>query len=441
METLPSEIVGLIAGFADVQTIMALRLTCRGFFNDTFPAFATAFFGTVTIDLCPRSMTRLRRIANDERLCNYVHTVTFGFVASCSNPARHMAGTGFHWDRDPSSLCLSPSQPVVIDLRMAFSRLHNCQKILVSHGVSDWDDPRHPKATSLCMLDVLHLALLAASRLPSIRILRLDRSEHGCGKSNALPLLPIDTSALLEGNWARNLVEMHVNWVTSNTESIFPFCEVVQAAHSLRRLRVASVPIEFFRFLANAPQVPPLKEVDFDLILGITAQDLIDFTARFRNTLERTHLFFVHLAPRETAAADLGRVLRYWARNMPRFRSFGIQELRAGKYFYVVLLNQILSWDEVPDAGDMTIWVGTSGKRKGSISGFWYAGETEDVRKVLVTVAEWCEDQVDESHSTWGASPRNTEYLMVGRRKVRCIYRKTGAKLNDEAIQSRIMDG
>jgi len=430
---LPAELVGLVAGLADAASILALRLTCRTLYKETFVAFATIFFERVTIDLCPKSISRLRRIADDDRLRSYIRVVRFDYLESCPNPPRHQPGTGFQWDRDASSLCLNPSQQVISDLLTAFSCFHNCQTILVSQSISSWPDRPPPKSTELCIEDVAHIAFLAAARLPCIRSFQFLRGEHG-GNTWSLPLLPLDTTVLLEGDWARCLADLELHWWKPNegSGSIPTLCSVVLAARSLRRLSVKGMSAEFFRRLTSAPQVPPLEILDITTS-SMSTQDLIAFTARFRDTLEHVHLYLFYLERNDTAAAaaaEFGRVFRHWACDLPRLKSFGLNLLRMGMIgpFYLVL-NQVLDWDEPPDEGEMTLDVGRSGKKRGNVTSLWYAGSTEDVQRVLHKVAECCGDQVSPGQGTWGTIPVGREYLMVGKLRARCVFRKSAPEL------------
>ncbi|KAK4166982.1 hypothetical protein QBC43DRAFT_312729 [Cladorrhinum sp. PSN259] len=72
---LPPELVGHIADCLNCADILNLRLTCQRLHEKSLSTFATTFFSTITLDLCPKPLRRLHRIALDDFLRLHVRQV------------------------------------------------------------------------------------------------------------------------------------------------------------------------------------------------------------------------------------------------------------------------------------------------------------------------------------------------------------------------------
>lgn len=74
---LPPEVVQLIAGHLDQESLLAFRRTCHGFEENSFPLFASTFFDTVGFIFVCESLEVLVNLAKHEQLRKYIRHVWF----------------------------------------------------------------------------------------------------------------------------------------------------------------------------------------------------------------------------------------------------------------------------------------------------------------------------------------------------------------------------
>ncbi|KAK3299469.1 uncharacterized protein B0H64DRAFT_388530 [Chaetomium fimeti] len=392
LQNLPPELVQQITGSVGDADILHLRSTCRQLYEKTFPAFATAFFGCVTVDLCPKPLERLRQIADDERLRLYVRKLVVGELANgCPNPPRHLPGTGHCWARDPSTGCLDPSSPVICDLRAIVSRLVNCYSVAVRDENEANEELREPSETGgLLLMDTVHVALLLANGLQTIRSFQIVHEPsmiHGYTRS----LLPRSVAGSLGESWASNLVDLHLQWYSMHDpDSLLVLVDLVLGARSLRKLCMRGAPAEFYRRLAAAPPDDlPLTVLDVrHAPRDMTSDVLASLTSRFRRTLEHLYVRHVRLSDPENWTA----VLRDWARNLGHLKSFGVQTLLGKAGRKMLLFSPILEWEGMPTAGrvQFTTKRAAAHATRREVDGVRYENRTrvEDVQSVLRELAD-----------------------------------------------------
>ncbi|KAK4153451.1 hypothetical protein C8A00DRAFT_15339, partial [Chaetomidium leptoderma] len=79
LDSLSTELVERLASFLNSRhDLGSLRLVCRRLHNTTLAAVASAWFGTVETDLCPRSIRRLEAISRNETFRLAVRKVRTG---------------------------------------------------------------------------------------------------------------------------------------------------------------------------------------------------------------------------------------------------------------------------------------------------------------------------------------------------------------------------
>ena len=417
LQNLPPELVEQIAGSVGDAAILHLRLTCRQLYEKTSSAFATAFFGCVAVDLCPKPLERLRQIADNEKWRPYVRKLVIvrELPNSCPNPPRHLPGTGNCWPRDPSSGCLDPSSPVISDLCAIVSRLVNCCSVAV------WDDNepnqelRELRETGLLLMDTVHVALLLATSLQTIRSFRIAHEPtkiHGYTRS----LLPRSVAGSLSESWARNLVDLHLQWFSRHDpDSLLALADLVLGARSLRKLGIRAAPAEFYRRLAAAPPDDlPLTVLDLrEATQDITPDLLVSLASRFRRTLEHLYLFYIRLGDSEQWAA----VLREWARSLEQLKSFGLQALLGKGPRKPLLVSRILLEREgIPTSGRLQLTTKKTGRTGREIDGVRYENRSsvEDVQGVLRKLAECCSVVPSSGPAVIELESNSDEYRIAG---------------------------
>ncbi|KAH6636045.1 hypothetical protein F5144DRAFT_566123 [Chaetomium tenue] len=421
LQNLPPELVHQIASSAADTDILHVRLTCRTLYEKTFSAFATAFFGCVTVDLCPKPLERLRQIANDERLRLHVRElVIVGELANgCLNPPRHLPGTGHRWARGPSSGCLDPSSPVISDLRAVVSRLANCHSVAVQDDQELNAELREPSETGgLLLLDTVHVALLFANSLETIRSFRI---THDPSVTNGYTrsLLPRSITSSLSESWASNLVDLHLQWYSRHdADSLLALVDLVLGARSLRKLYMRGAPGKFYRRLAAAPPDDlPLAVLEVrEATRDMTSDVLIALAARFRRTLAHLYVRHVRLGDPGGWAA----VLRSWARDLGRLESFGLEYLlgraAAGAAPKSLQFGPVLEWQGLPTSGALQFTTCLVAASRREIDGIHYenSSKVEDVQSVLRELAECCSSAPASDSATAGPARAIREYRTAG---------------------------
>ena len=181
--SLPAELIAHIASFVPKEDLFALRLTNRQCQQTTHFAFVSAFFSTVSTDLCKRSLERLARIAQDPGLRPHVRTVLFAGCAHLRCPGPTSPGSGYHWRRTPSRRSSTsnpnpnpdphspPPPPRPLDpnpeanpaiglLQTALAALPNLHTLTIDADVGVSTELPIPITAGLYVLDVMHVALL-----------------------------------------------------------------------------------------------------------------------------------------------------------------------------------------------------------------------------------------------------------------------------------------
>ncbi|KAK4442007.1 hypothetical protein QBC34DRAFT_364460 [Podospora aff. communis PSN243] len=417
---LPVELIEQTAHFLDIPSLLNLRLTSQQLRQKSFPAFATACFSTVHIDLCPEPLARLQRIAQHPVLRLHVHRIVLAelrYPTRCSNPPRHRPGTGHHWTRNPRTNCLDPSpsaNPAIADLRAALSQFPNLRAVVVYDDLAPEPEPPQPDASSLCLLDAIHIALLSIAHVPAgLRSFRVARGSltHMAVHDDLLPRALLNS---MPTSWATHLVDLQLGCYPPRVEAstMAPLlAELVLRARSLRRLSVHGARVDFYtRLLAGAAgkrnPPPPLEILEMQFTRTVTPGVMRDLVLRFKSTLR--HLYVLHAALE--GDDDWPPVLGAWAGGLGKLQSFNIQGLTScagtdGRKGSLVF-DRVLQWegsqnqeeeDWVPIDGEMTFGTGTVGPKKMGVVGMSYSEssncegrdwERTDAQKVLAKMAQ-----------------------------------------------------
>ena len=388
---LPPELVEHIARLLCDKDILNLRLTCQQLRRKSASAFAAAFFSTVAIDLCPDPLQRLRRIAQDDFLRLHVRQLIIGELPrGCSNPPRHPPGLGFRWARDPSSKCLDPSpstNPVISHLHATLSRLVNLRSVIIKDDLAPEPEPRETTDTSLCLMDTIHVALLAVQHIP----VKSFRVQHGSlMRGGVHSLLPHSVVHSLAPPWATDLVDLQLGGYTQHNpdrdgDSASLLACLVLRAKALRRLAIFGLTDEFYRRMPAAEGLPPSELLDLRGARNMTPEVMTAFVAKFRDTLEHLYLLQVNQGGWAT-------VLRDWAVNLPRLKGFGLHYMTSDPNARPMLFDRVLEWEwegeGVPEDGEMEIAVQSVDAGRQGITGVRYQGKTDDAQRVLAKMAE-----------------------------------------------------
>ncbi len=439
----PAELVAHVGSFLETQDLLEFRLTCRQFYQQSKPIFAATFFSTVTIDLCPGSLQRLQRIAQDNILRRHVRTVVLAWRSRpylpsdpcCPKLWNHFPGTGHHWIRDPVSHCLDPnpaSNPAISLLRTALAALPNLLCLTISDDFGPEHRPVIPPPTGPLLLDGVHIALLCAADLP-LRSLRMTYGDVAHITAHAL--LPRSVLSSITPSWATYLVELEIAVYPAHTdaaeaEQAAIFAALVRRAHALRRLVVHQAKREFYDMLMEAntetPLLPRLEVLDMRGLRPVPPDVLREFVLRFRDSLRHLCVRWVTVE----AAGGLGwrRVLAGWAAGVGRLQSFNVRDLREENSTYrpgKVVFDGIAKWagsEGVPEKGTVEFAAGGVGSRKEAVTGLRFVcarGCPEgDVQSVLGKLAEIARVEVRAVANGAQVSDMDTEWITVERRFV-----------------------
>ncbi|KAG7287210.1 hypothetical protein NEMBOFW57_006716 [Staphylotrichum longicolle] len=390
---LPTELIAHVASFLPKEDILNLRLTCQRCQQIAQRAFADAFFSTVATDFYKPSLQRLERISQDDLLRPHVRTVLFaGFPhVRCPHGGRHLPGTGYYWRRirrpsrsSPPPLNPDPNvNPVIGTLQTALAAFPNLDTLTIDPDLAPAQEPHIPTATGLCVLDVMHLALLCSARLP-LRRFRILRGEISHLRAHAL----VPRGALAPA-WGAHLVELAVVTVPVPTpaeeaEHFALVAGMIRQARALRKLVVVDAHSEFYEFLLarlldenEGAAPPPLEVLEMRYLGAVRADVLAQFVCLFRRSLR--HLYLMSAAV--VAGPEWKGMLARWASELGRLRSFQVRELKwAGS-------------DGVPDEGTVEFASRAVNMGTERVTGFRFAcargrkGE-RDTQRVLGKLAE-----------------------------------------------------
>lgn len=453
---LPAELVEHIASFLPKDDILNFRLTCRQFHQASQTTFATAYFFTVTLDLCPPTLQRLQRIAQADFLPRYVRTVIFtpNPTPRCPiQPPLHLPGTGYHWARLPLPDSttedgahvlqpLNPSAGPINDLRAALSALPNLQTLILSNDLGPEPEPPNSDSGGLFFQDTLHIALLCAAHLP-LRTFRIQRGYIERSLTHAL--LPTSVlSNLTPSTWGVHLVDLALrSYPVANVADLEAQAGImvvlVQRARALRKLALHDFARGFYReFLTattEAERLPLLEVLEMRATEGVITADVLGgFVLRFKDTLKHLYL----LSARMETTEEWKTVLAQWAGELDRLVSFNIREIKARgtgigpqagwAKWRALVFDDITAWEgsepAVPEEGIVEFAIGNVGPRKQGMIGLMFAcakgrersGDAQRVLRKLADVAR-AEIRVQEAwdDNVPGWSVIDTQCVIGGR--------------------------
>ncbi|KAK5652356.1 hypothetical protein OQA88_10548 [Cercophora sp. LCS_1] len=393
---LPPEIINEIGYFLGGPDIINLRLTCRKLYQDTIPSFKTAFFSSITFDLCPHSLDRLRQVANDDALRFYVQQLIIGeprTPKSCVHRAWDLVDVGVEWTRVPSSTranYLDPSpekNAIITDIAATVTKFPN----LRTFGVRDDGEPNQEPfpevpTNALYFLDFFHIGVLLVSRsnlpIQSFRVMHPGDPECTTGCLNYL--LPCNIGASLSPMWATHLVDLELERYAGHQ----PLVELVVSAVSLRRLQLRSVTDEMLQVLtAEMPDDSKLEIFELRRSFRLRPEDLIGFLRRMRKSIR--HVFFRCIGIQGNEPWT--QVLASWAVELKALRSFALHHLTCNHRAYDKwAFDGVLEWDGGGLAGGELEFVAAAvaPERMGVVGVAYRSEENADVRRVLARMAE-----------------------------------------------------
>lgn len=447
---LPAELIAYIASFLPKEDILAFRLTSRQCQQTTQPAFASAFFSTVATDLCKPSLERLARIAQDPHLGPRVRTVLFaGYPHTrCPLPTANHPGSGYYWRRIgrpsrnlPPHLNPDPEvNPAIGVLQTALAALPGLHTLDVDPDLGANPEPHIPTATRLCVLDVLHLALLGVGGVAAAPPLKLKRFRILRGELGRLRAHALAPRAALVPAWGAHLVELALvaqpmPTPAEDAEHWALLAGMVRQARGLRKLVVVDTRWGFYEVLGavleeegEAGMMPPVEVLEMKCLRAVRRADMLGrLVLGFRRSLRHVCLMFAAVG----AAGEWNGVLAEWADGLECLRSFQLRELkvttsRVGVVMRspgagVLVFDGITSWvgsDGVPDEGTVEFASRTVNLGKECITGFRFAGAEgregqRDAQKVLGKLAEVARV---EAHRSPNWEQEVTERIQVGKR-------------------------
>ncbi|CEL07020.1 hypothetical protein ASPCAL10186 [Aspergillus calidoustus] len=160
-DTLPPEVIHIIATFTERRALSRLRATCCYIFNSTqYHWQHTYSVQTIRTDFSKRSLKRLEKLCKHRELMLKVETLLI------QEPRRTEFGKGFTWKRDSGAFpeMLRYDQDAVKQWQAVFSKLVNCRSFIF-HAASEAHRPTN-KLTGTDALVVL-LYILAGSGIPA----------------------------------------------------------------------------------------------------------------------------------------------------------------------------------------------------------------------------------------------------------------------------------
>lgn len=158
LPTLAVELVELIAGCLESDSLLDLRLTCRELQNKTFRHFAQRFFSSIKTDLSEDSLGRINALSHHYALRPYVHGLAFML--------QNGVGRGLVWDRHPWGPLSAPMEVEAIGrLRdNLINNLTNCRSFFIFCRYPEG----HPDMNHVTITDAVAVffALIVDAQLP-----------------------------------------------------------------------------------------------------------------------------------------------------------------------------------------------------------------------------------------------------------------------------------
>ena len=305
---LPAEIIELIAAFLEGNSLLAIRLVCKGLNQKTIHQFGQVSFATVRTDFSPSSLHKVLSLASHPAFKRHVKCILLKRGSSGAD-----FGLGFHWPRH-STGCLDPPLPLVLEpLKEALlMKLVNCRSFHIQ-SVYGVEDP--PSADRLMPTDVvgISLAMIAATGIP-LESFIIDFVSQNIGRLDPCRLQPaasFQTPNFLRG-W-ENLQELGLRYSMHHADTSTWAMGFVLHARNLSKLHLEFEEDHseaFIRQLNSLPYLPPLQELNL-YSMRLEKALLISLMSKFASSLVKLSLHYIFLtaSPWTPFLEDLGTVL------------------------------------------------------------------------------------------------------------------------------------
>lgn len=175
---LPVELVDHIIQHLDPATLCSFRLACKDLYELTLPQFGSRYIdGIIRTDLSVHSLDRLRTLADNPRLGQYVHRL---LVTSEDT----IYGKGIIWNRHADGHLVDPlRQDGVQQLQRILRSCVNCTSFQIDDSMASEDKYEDQFLTRSDVLTIL-LNIIADTGLPTTSFLvdlAEDGGSGGCG--------------------------------------------------------------------------------------------------------------------------------------------------------------------------------------------------------------------------------------------------------------------
>ncbi|KAL2860125.1 hypothetical protein BJX68DRAFT_261097 [Aspergillus pseudodeflectus] len=175
-DTLPPELIHIIATFTERKALSSLRSACRYIFNSTQYHWQHNYsVQTIRTDFSKRSLKRLEKLCKHRELMLKVETLLI------QEPRRTEFGKGFTWKRDSGAFpeMLRYDQGAVKQWQALFSKLVNCRSFIL-HAASEAHRPINKLSGTDALVVLLYI--LAGSGIPAeslfVKFSRLEGAQR-----------------------------------------------------------------------------------------------------------------------------------------------------------------------------------------------------------------------------------------------------------------------
>ncbi|KAJ5771585.1 hypothetical protein N7520_002114 [Penicillium odoratum] len=298
--SLAVELIELIAGFVDVDSLMKLRLVCRHLQRKTFNHFARRCFSSIKTDLSEESLSRINALSQNEALRPYVQGLAFML--------QNGVGHGLVWDRHPWGPLSAPMEVEAIKrLRdNLVNHLTNCRSFFIFCRYPEG----HPDMSHVTITDAVAVffALVVDSRLPvsSFHLIYANQQSRTLMMDmRRLPKL-LYRQPKFRIVWS-NLQKLSLEQYLTLDNFGF-LLELVLSAPNLKTLLLNlgshDLAAEFMHELAEAASFSQLEELAL-FRTAVRAPDLHMMIDGLRGTLQKLTFYHVSLAPDDSWSAIL----------------------------------------------------------------------------------------------------------------------------------------
>ena len=306
LATLPTPVLSDVATFLDPPSLAPFRLVSRSLNDAATHLYRRAHFTTRRTDLSQTSLSHLSRCAEHDDISRYIHNLHIHPSGDYS-----IFGSGFKWQRDPSSgrlLNPRPQDELLPWLQPVLSRCRISGMTLTKTEMLEDDGHHEGQMTASDVVGFL-FHLISCGLLPHLSSLDLDfgRGCHGTGwlYPRRAGMISDDENAATD--WRRHwgTIKALKLDVTECEDTVQLFSEIVEVCTGVQRLMLRlgyekeDGLLHRSLRLEDGKRLCGLSSLDLSTIM-LTENDLKDILGRSPGTLKRLvleHLILIARGP------------------------------------------------------------------------------------------------------------------------------------------------